>query len=76
MVRYFTATEPERITDKRYYNERDGWGTIKCEALNYYVVIFDKDPQTYEQIIKPEAVDSFYGSDKEYMEILKRAVVK
>lgn len=76
MNRYFTATEIESDVDKRYYNERDGWGTIKGDAPSYYIVIFDKDPKTYEQIIKPNRVDDFYGSDKEYTEILKRAIVQ
>lgn len=76
MARYFTATEVETTIEKRYYNKRNGWGTIKGEAPSYYIVIFDSDPTTYEQIIKPERVDNFYCSDAEYSEILKEAMIK
>ena len=76
MARYFTVTEVETAIEKRYYNERNGWGTIKGEAPSYYIVIFDSDPTTYEQIIKPERVDNFYCSDGEYSEILKKAIIK
>lgn len=76
MARYFTSTEVETAIEKRYYNERNGWGTIKGEAPSYYIVIFDNDPTVYEQIIKPERVDNFYCSDSEYSEILKKAIIK
>lgn len=76
MNRYFTPTEIETAVEKRYYNERDGWGTIKGDAPSYYIVIFDKDPQTYEQIIKPNRVDDFYGSDQEYTKALKNAIIE
>ncbi len=76
MNRYFNATENEKAIEKRYYNERNGWGTIKGEAPSYYIIIFDNEPTTYEQIIKLNKVDDFYSSDKEYSEILKRAIIK
>ena len=38
----------------RYFDKENGWGTITVETEHFYIINWDRDPNLFEQVVKPE----------------------